>query len=326
MIRTRQEDREHRSANPGSTIRDPPSGFTLVELLVVIAIIGILIALLLPAVQAARAAARRMQCSNHLKQIGLAIHNYMSTHREYFPPGSPDYAAHGLFTYLLPYLEQGAIYEDIDLAGVPSSSPHRNTMIATYACPSYTGPNPAPYTPGDLQKWYGGALTTYQAVGGALYEGQPTVDGRGCGLIPTNGVFGWGANRRVSGVTDGLSNTLAVGEFVQRDRDTESFFHPYPGNVRPWIFGATGGSEAAGSNKCSYVFKVIEFGINAPIDRGLPDVVYFNHLPMGSHHAGGAHFLVADGSVQFLAETTDLRTYQALSTCAGGEADAAMPH
>ena len=92
-----------------------PRGFTLVELLVVIAIIGILIALLLPAVQAAREAARRLQCTNSLKQIGLAIHNYESTHRKYPPSGAgppgPSPLHHGFFTFLLPYLEQGAIHD-----------------------------------------------------------------------------------------------------------------------------------------------------------------------------------------------------------------------
>ena len=91
-------------------------GFTLVELLVVIAIIGILIALLLPAVQSAREAARRVACANKLKQMGIAVQHYTEVWPEYFPPGSPGVLRHGLFSHMLPYLEQGNVLADWDYA------------------------------------------------------------------------------------------------------------------------------------------------------------------------------------------------------------------
>ena len=126
-------------------------GFTLVELLVVIAIIGILVALLLPAVQAAREAARRTKCVNNLKQMGLAIHNYISAHRGEFPPGcpvSPNYPPsprlQGLFSYILPFLEEKGIYDQLRLKNDVQSDlwnrMHRFTEISTYVCPSYPYP------------------------------------------------------------------------------------------------------------------------------------------------------------------------------------------
>ncbi|MEA1949870.1 MAG: DUF1559 domain-containing protein, partial [Planctomycetota bacterium] len=115
-------------------------GFTLVELLVVIAIIGILIALLLPAVQAAREAARRMQCGNNLKQMGLAIHNYADAYEGKFPIGSPAPARHGLFSALLPYLEMNDIHDLCawDLSTFdPANEKVRFEVIPAYHCPSY---------------------------------------------------------------------------------------------------------------------------------------------------------------------------------------------
>jgi prepilin-type N-terminal cleavage/methylation domain-containing protein/prepilin-type processing-associated H-X9-DG protein len=290
--------------------RLPFSGFTLVELLVVIAIIGILIALLLPAVQAAREAARRAQCVNNLKQIGLACHNYMDTNREHFPPGSPGPARHGLFTMLLPYMEAKNIYDQCNLNGSTYYDPQRYTLVGVYICPSYPGAsvvradsNPA--------NWKDGALTLYQGVGGVIISGQTTISSAH-GNLPTNGMFQWQKVRRLSDAIDGTSNTLAMGEFVHRDR-TGTLYNNVQGNIRAWILGATSGSELG-----IYTFKVVEYPINARLDRetsGIP----FNHLPMGSYHPGGANFLMADGSVHFLSENIDLAVYKGLATCDGRE-------
>jgi len=264
-------------------------------------------------VQAAREAARRMHCSNNLKQMGLAVHNYMSQHREYLPPGSPGAATHGLFTYMLPFLEQQVIFDELTLNGSTFIEPHRYTPIAAYKCPSYPAPDVMRGKTNDLMN---GALCTYLGVGGVIRAGVETVPSGSGGAMPKNGIFGWGFNRKANEVIDGLSNSLAMGEFVQQDAVGE--FSGYPGNVRPWIFGATTTSE------CSYTFRVVEHTINAPLDR-IADGVTFNYLPFGSFHPGGAMFLVADGSVRFLSETINFELYQALATCNGQEPEGQLP-
>ena len=135
-------------------------GFTLVELLVVIAIIAMLVTLLLPAVQAARAAARRTQCANNLKQQGIAMHSYASAKSDVFPPGSPGNLLHGLFTYMLPYLEEGAIYEQVDLQSTNQHNPNeaqnpaRYQVIEPYVCPVLPTPRRIPRAGGcGLSTW-----------------------------------------------------------------------------------------------------------------------------------------------------------------------------
>ena len=188
-------------------------GFTLVELLVVIAIIGVLVSLLLPAVQAAREAARRMQCSNNLKQIGLAIHNYESAHR-YFPSGyisfatrngnAPDWAAldaetwdgapgWGWLALLLPFVEQNSLANQMDMRQPiwsPQNRPLASARIATFLCPSSSGPE----DPFEVQSSSGNTLTRYGAavvLGRSHYvanHGQESCWGD-CGSAATTEVF-----------------------------------------------------------------------------------------------------------------------------------------
>jgi prepilin-type N-terminal cleavage/methylation domain-containing protein len=288
-------------------------GFTLIELLVVIAIIGILIALLLPAVQSAREAARCMQCCNKLKQMGLAMHAYVDQHPEYFPPGSPGSRKHGLFTYLLPFMEEEATFDGCNLKGNTHTDKERYRLLTMYVCPSYAG---LPLIENNPLSYKNGALTTYQGVGGVICARGEKITKSIYGDMPDNGIFGWGFNRNLGQVTDGLSNTLAIGEFVHRDK-LGGQFGGFPGNVRGWIMGA---NQSTGS----YAFKVCEHPINSPIDR-IAHGVAFNHLPMGSDHVGGAHFLVADGGVRFFPNAIDLPTYQALCTANAGEPYAKLP-
>ncbi len=291
-----------------------PNGFTLVELLVVIAIIGILIALLLPAVQSAREAARRMQCSNNLKQMGLACHNYATAHREYFPIGSRASNRHGLFTFMLPYMEQQSLYDQLNLSGdTRQETVNRYHGVATYICPSY--PADPISTDKSLPHYMLGALTTYQGVGGAIVgRGESVKKPTSFGDIPNNGVFGWASQRRIADVRDGLSNTMAIAEFVSR-HCTSDGCEGFQGQVRPWILGA---NDSDGS----YAFKVVQHPPNSLLSR---NTVPYNHFSMSSVHPGGMNVLFADGSVHFVSENVNFDDYQALATINGGEIVQGVP-
>ena len=310
------------------------NAFTLVELLVVITIIGILISLLLPAVQSAREAARRVQCTNNLKQIGLAMHNYATAWGERFPPGSNGTGKHGLFVAILPYLEQQALHDSLNLKDVTTASITAEasgagmTVVSAYLCPSWTYASAYPATTfsSDLS-YLAGALCLYRGTAGALLPtNTPTyqpdtsagdVDARN-GPIPKNGMFGWKAARSISSVRDGLSNTLAMGEFAfissASKGSPDGMYASPPGCVRNWLLGG-GPNGAMGM----YPAKVMTWPINADIIYPSDDVK-FNYLPFSSMHPGGANFLLGDGSVHYLSDSTPLALLQQLATVSGGEA------
>ena len=299
--------------------------FTLVELLVVIAIIGLLVVLLLPAVNATRAAARRTQCQNKLKQLGIALHGYAGANKDRMPPGCPGNSLQGLFSYLLPYLEEEQVYDQLDLDKTVQHStnekqnPLRWYSVPTYVCPSY--PYPTIVRNAALAGYKQGALTTYQGIAGAhIRTADPNFEQKVTpspyGDIPHNGMFGWEFERRLNQIKDGLSKTIAVGEFVHRDFEDSQFSEP-PGNVRAWILGAN-------NNFGSYSVKVAEFPPNTRIDR-IADGVNYNHLPTGSHHIGITFFVMGDGSVRGIEDEIDLAVFQGMTTVAGFETASELP-
>ncbi len=290
-------------------------GFTLVELLVVIAIIGILIALLLPAVQSARESAQRVQCQNRLKQFGIALHSYQTNNRETFPVGSPGGGQHGLWSYMLPHLDHTSLYDTFDFESNSTIESHRFKLIEYYVCPSY--PYDKIQQPGSTNYNYQhGAMLTYQGVAGVVIpaaDGEEAQAGKtsGYGFVPQNGMFGYEFSREVKDISDGLSNTLMIGEFVHIDEDLESGYAPPPGNVRTWV-------RSDNSGWGSYSFKVAEHPPNSRIDR-ISDAVPYNHLPFGSYHPNMTYFVFADGSVHGLTNLVELSIYQALASANGEE-------
>jgi prepilin-type N-terminal cleavage/methylation domain-containing protein/prepilin-type processing-associated H-X9-DG protein len=279
------------------------SGFTLIELLVVIAIIGVLIGLLLPAVQKVREAAARMQCENNLKQIGLALHDYHDTNKM-FPPGyASNYDSAGNDTgpgwgwaaYLLPHIEQQNLYAAIRFdrpIEAPANSGARLTAIKTYLCPSDNAP---PTWTASRYDALGNPVAAVCDVASANYVGvfgvsEPGVDGEG--------VFFRNSTVRIADITDGTSQALLVGERAHALAPAA------------WV-GAVTGAEIYPYNSSNMVLG------HTAESRG--PAVPFDVNNFSSRHTAGVNFVFADGHVQFLTGAVSQAVYEALSTRAGGE-------
>jgi prepilin-type N-terminal cleavage/methylation domain-containing protein/prepilin-type processing-associated H-X9-DG protein len=288
------------------------SGFTLVELLVVIAIIGVLVALLLPAVQAAREAARRSQCNNNLKQIGLAMHNYHDTYNS-FPCGYiyrgsafnalPDY---GWGVFILPFMEQQPFYEQLNPAKIPLKDRYISgataadkqllqTRFPAYRCPSDTGPALANKVAFGSSDHFDVALSNY--VGCAGWSGPPgaapniydyPTHAKDCGGM----LFGnsW---KTFAHCLDGSSNTIFVSE------------REYKKNwAATWL--GTGRTDSYGGGGTLRTLFRASFTINYDY-VSVPPNPNTNNVSKGwsSNHPGGVNVLMVDGSVHFLPQTTD---------------------
>jgi type II secretory pathway pseudopilin PulG len=305
-------------------------------LLVVIAIIGVLIALLLPAVQAAREAARRMSCTNNVKQLGLAAHNFHDTYRK-FPPGASlgkncnpsggggkGYNSWSWLAHLLPYHEQGNVYPKLDIVkGTPlDDNPNhveaRNTDVAIFLCPSYTGPTTCQW---DATGWgqVRGSVTNYKALGAthreslhANWPGMPTTP-----LYPgrhPDGVLyrpqGNASQCRIADIRDGTSNTAMACETIEEER-------------AHWMVGRN--AILVGLRDCTYTaqasyYKPSDGSTYLELTRYETEP-YYDHYKYGpaSRHPGVVNHLYADGSVHGVSQTVDLAAYMFLLTRAGGE-------
>ncbi len=274
------------------TPRHRRQGFTLIELLVVIAILAILIALLLPAIQQAREAARRTQCKNNLRQLGLALHNYHDRHGS-LPPQTviDDRASTGWWSWItrvLPDLDQQPLYEHFDLGddvwnNCSRYKPWTSQRLAVLQCPS--DPNSDRIFESDGEAY---ALTSYLGCRGSTRQ------------LPGNGVFP-DVNRtvRFADIRDGTSQTLLLGE---RPADAQAF-------LGWWAVGI--GDDGYGLG--DYVLDLSE-GLHGGDLNGNVDLLHY-----WSAHAGGAHFALCDGSVRFLSDSIDNEALMALGTCHGSE-------
>ena len=300
-------------------------GFTLVELLVVIAIIGILVALLLPAIQAAREAARRTQCSNNLRQIALALQNHHDTYG-YLPTVSHETTCMSYLAQILPFMEQASLRELIDddlhwNVGINVTA--QNTPVAMFQCPS-TGTELGVFSGGVgdttsyednslLRAHYVGIMgaktccptstgswpdTGYTVTGDCSYYGGQADNGS---IVPKTGV-------NFKRITDGTSNTIAVGE---QSWDA--------GPTRKWIVGTFNPDTGFTYNSKNVMYAMNVAYREAPGEADGSSGYKNNDSSLGSKHPGGAHVLYVDASVHFLSEDTDLPILRAFATRANDD-------
>jgi prepilin-type N-terminal cleavage/methylation domain-containing protein/prepilin-type processing-associated H-X9-DG protein len=312
-------------------------GFTLVELLVVIAIIGILVALLLPAVQAAREAARRMSCSNNVKQLALALHNYHDSNKK-FPGCYVGRLADGTtapytnlntgrswMAAILPFIEQNAIFQRIDdklpvgTGAVGTATYNVNTEISRTVIPGFLCPSDGDNGAGLLgsranvgdtravtnykacagSNWgWGDAVCRHTWPSGGINPNSANGLDEGNGIICRNGANRADAWTPMSAVKDGTSNTFAIGEAVPR-WCTHTWW---------WWFNGTSATCGVPLN-----YKSVAIQTNPAVTLETQWGDWVNNYSFMSQHAGGATFGMCDGSVTFVSNSVDIATYRFLA-------------
>ena len=324
-------------------------GFTLIELLVVIAIIAVLIALLLPAVQQARESARRTQCKNNLKQLGLALHNYHDSFTTFPPfhirttdttaaiPNNTGWRGYSAMSMLLPYIDQAPLYNQINTNcewDNASNTNARRTKIAGFRCPS-----DSPF-PGSAD------------VGNTNYAGAegPSTGWTSIGVGQRDGVFAYDIIVRMSDIRDGTSNTISFSEQLIGDNNNAAYtvgdvvrgiawagstrYKPTMSDLQ--TYGDSCNTTAALANHHSHngrewivgLHAQTVFNTAAPPNWKLPTCQECTGcgwmdsagiFPARSRHTGGVHVQMADGSVKFVSDNVDLTVWQNAGSIKGGE-------
>jgi prepilin-type N-terminal cleavage/methylation domain-containing protein len=343
-----------------SVSRPVRKGFTLVELLVVIAIIGILVALLLPAIQAAREAARRTECANNLKQLGLALHNHHDTFGRFPPGGADDRQPFGERTggggwggswlaFILPYVEQGALFDQLDFSAGNSGWGNTNNgraisqfFVESYFCPSSPldqfVPGPPPGNIGNV------GCATYVGISGAVnglipgYTESRTNNGGSAtnccsgGIVSGGGVLFPFAQVDFAKITDGSSNVMVAseqGDFLITQNGAKVYWGA--GHLHGWLIGAHGDGSSnrrppnyfPNGDARTFNQTTIRYAVNQktgwpnnPGNCAATGVCQNlgNNIPLNSAHPGGVQAAFGDGKVRFISEDVSLDYLARLAT------------